>query len=141
MMPCSATPGAGVTETAEKRLVVLMAGKRVGVVGQGEDGRLWLEYEEQWRIARGATPLSLVLPERVEAVVGGDGGVKWLGNDEMAERLRVGGEDRVERISGRHWRRFAETNGLDPDETVTRVDALAARTPGCFADAARDDAV
>ena len=133
---------------AEKRLVVLMAGKRVGVVGQGEDGRLWLEYEERWRIAKGATPLSLsmplarrahqdavvrpflwgllpdnervlerwardyqvsagnpfallrhvgedcagaaqfVMPERVEAALGGDGGVKWLGEDDVAERLR-----------------------------------------------------
>jgi serine/threonine-protein kinase HipA len=406
-----------VAETSEKRLVVLMAGKRVGVVGQGEDGRLWLEYEEPWRIAKSATPLSLsmplarrahqdalvrpvlwgllpdnervlerwardyqvsagnpfallrhvgedcagaaqfVVPERVEAVFSGDGGVKWLGEDEVAERLRtlradptswhvhssgqfslagaqaktalyldpgtrnwgepwgaaptthilkpavaglddhdltehlclaaanlaglpaarsyvvtfdreraivverydrlnqgaggpirrvhqedicqalglaptakyqneggpspeqivdllrreihpartaeaqvarfvdalafnwiiagtdahaknyslllagrqvrlaplydvasalpyddmylprlrmamrVGGEDRVEHISGRHWRRFAEANRLDPHETVRRIDALATRTPGCFADAARDDEV
>ncbi|MEV4642463.1 type II toxin-antitoxin system HipA family toxin [Actinoplanes sp. NPDC049548] len=55
--------------------------------------------------------------------------------------MRVGGEDRIERISGRHWRRFAETNRLDPEETVARVDALAARTPGCFADAAGDNGV
>jgi serine/threonine-protein kinase HipA len=55
--------------------------------------------------------------------------------------MRVGGEDRAERISARHWRRFAEANRLDPDETVTRVDALATRTPGCFADVARDDEV
>src|SRR5688572_14467838 len=62
LMPCSETPGASVAETSEKRLVVLMAGKRVGVVGQGEDGRLWLEYEEPWRIAKSATPLSLSMP-------------------------------------------------------------------------------
>ncbi|WP_433723754.1 type II toxin-antitoxin system HipA family toxin [Actinoplanes sp. CA-051413] len=55
--------------------------------------------------------------------------------------MRVGGEDRIERITGRHWRRFAETNGLDPDKTVARVDVLAERTPGCFAAAASDDDV
>jgi serine/threonine-protein kinase HipA len=55
--------------------------------------------------------------------------------------MRVGGEDRVERVGGRHWRRFAEANRLDPGETVARVDALAARTAACFADAARDDEV
>jgi serine/threonine-protein kinase HipA len=55
--------------------------------------------------------------------------------------MRVGGEDRVEGISGRHWRRFAEANRLDSDETLARVHALAVRTPECFADAARDDEV
>jgi serine/threonine-protein kinase HipA len=55
--------------------------------------------------------------------------------------MRMGGEDRVERIGGRHWRRFAEANRLDPDETVARVDALVARTPGCFAATAHDDEV
>lgn len=55
--------------------------------------------------------------------------------------MRIGGEDRVERISGRHWRRFAEANRLDPDEIVTRVDTLATRTPRCFVDAARDAGV
>lgn len=55
--------------------------------------------------------------------------------------MRVGGEDRIESISGRHWRRFAERNRLDPDETVARVDELAARTPDCFEKAAQDGAV
>jgi len=55
--------------------------------------------------------------------------------------MRVGGENRVESISGRHWCRFAEANRLDPDETLARVDALAARSPECFADVARDDRV
>lgn len=55
--------------------------------------------------------------------------------------MRVGGEDRIEHVTGRHWRRFAEANRLDPDETLARVDALAVRTPDCFADAARDDEV
>jgi serine/threonine-protein kinase HipA len=55
--------------------------------------------------------------------------------------MRVGGEDRIESISGRHWRGFAEANRLDPDETVARVDALAARTPDCFAEATQDGGV
>jgi serine/threonine-protein kinase HipA len=36
----------------------------------------------------------------------------------------------------RHWRRFAEGNGLDPDATVARVDELAARAPEAFKAAA-----
>jgi serine/threonine-protein kinase HipA len=126
-----------------------MAGQRVGVISQGADGRFSLEYEEQWRIAKDATPLSLsmplarrahsdavvrpflwgllpdnervlerwartyqvsagnpfallqhvgedcagaaqfVTPERVTAVLAGDGGVNWLGEGEVADRLRT----------------------------------------------------
>lgn len=55
--------------------------------------------------------------------------------------MRVGGEHRIDRIAGRHWRRFADANGLDPDETVARVNALAERLPGSFAGAAKDPAV
>jgi serine/threonine-protein kinase HipA len=50
--------------------------------------------------------------------------------------MRIGGEYRVDGISGRHWRRFATENGLDPDELTTRVDELAARTTDAFAAAA-----
>ncbi|MCW6005228.1 HipA N-terminal domain-containing protein [Micromonospora sp. CPCC 205371] len=39
-----------------------MAGRRVGVIAEGGDGRLSLEYDEQWRVARDATPLSLSMP-------------------------------------------------------------------------------
>ncbi|WJK43342.1 type II toxin-antitoxin system HipA family toxin [Solwaraspora sp. WMMA2056] len=55
--------------------------------------------------------------------------------------MRIGGEYRVDAVRGRHWRRFAEQNGLDAQEILTQVDALAARTPDCFAAAADDDAV
>lgn len=55
--------------------------------------------------------------------------------------MRVGGDDRVDCIRGRHWRRFAIGNRLDPDETVARIDALAARAPDCFEKAAQDGAV
>ncbi|MET7422404.1 type II toxin-antitoxin system HipA family toxin [Dactylosporangium sp. NPDC005555] len=55
--------------------------------------------------------------------------------------MRIGGEYRIEGISDRHWRRFAETNRLDPEETITRIDTLAARTPGCFEQAAQDGTV
>lgn len=55
--------------------------------------------------------------------------------------MRIGGEYRVDAVRGRHWRRFAEQNGLDAQDVLTQVDALAARTPDCFAAAADDDAV
>ncbi|MFC0527933.1 type II toxin-antitoxin system HipA family toxin [Phytohabitans kaempferiae] len=50
--------------------------------------------------------------------------------------MRVGGEYRIAAIRARHWRRLATDNGLDPDATVARVDALAAGAPGAFAAAA-----
>jgi serine/threonine-protein kinase HipA len=49
-------------EASERRLAVLMAGRRVGVISQGVDGRFSLEYGEQWRLAKDATPLSLSMP-------------------------------------------------------------------------------
>jgi len=52
--------------------------------------------------------------------------------------MRVGGEDRIAALRGRHWRRFAEVNGLDPDATVARVGELAARTPEAFKAVATD---
>lgn len=38
---------------------------------------------------------------------------------------RIGGEYRLESISRRHWRRFAESNRLDPDATLTRIREIA----------------
>lgn len=55
--------------------------------------------------------------------------------------MRIGGEYRIERISGRHWRKLAEMNRLDPEETVARIDSLAARAPECFRRAAENVAV
>jgi serine/threonine-protein kinase HipA len=55
--------------------------------------------------------------------------------------MKIGSEYRVEAISGRHWRAFAERNSLDPDRTVERVDELAKRLPGAFRSAADDAAV
>lgn len=279
-------------DNTQRTLVVLMAGKRVGAVTQGDGGRLAFEYDELWRDYRHATPLSLsmplanrihndaavrpflwgllpdnervlerwartyqvsagnpfallrhvgedcagaaqlVRPERVDAAVAGDGGVKWLDEDDLADRLRslradptswhvhdsgqfslrdahppktveqqvtrfvdalalnwiiagtdahaknysvllagrqvrlaplydvasalpydtlylprlrmamrIGGEDRLDAISGRHWRRFAERNQLDPNATVARIDDLAARLPSSFLHAANNGGV
>lgn len=55
--------------------------------------------------------------------------------------MRIGGEYGVEGASGRHWRRFAQANHLDPGETIERIDDLVSRTPDAFATAAEDDAV
>ena len=55
--------------------------------------------------------------------------------------MKIGGEYGVDATSGRHWRRFAQANRLDPDETIARIDDLAARTPDAFATAAKDKAV
>lgn len=53
--------------------------------------------------------------------------------------MRIGSEYRIEGIRGRHWRRFAEVNGLDAGIVLERIDDLAARTPGCLATALQDD--
>jgi len=55
--------------------------------------------------------------------------------------MRIASEYRVEAITGRHWRAFAEQNGLDPDRTVARIDELARRLPEAFREAASADAV
>lgn len=55
--------------------------------------------------------------------------------------MRIGGEYRLEAISGRHWRRFATANGLDADEVIHGLDSLAARIPDAFATAAKSKAV
>ncbi len=43
--------------------------------------------------------------------------------------MRIGGEYGVEAASGRHWRRFAQANLLDPDETIERIDDAALLPP------------
>ena len=55
--------------------------------------------------------------------------------------MRIGGEYRVERITARHWRRFAADNGLDPDGTIQRLHQLTERVPAAFAEVARDPSV
>jgi serine/threonine-protein kinase HipA len=52
--------------------------------------------------------------------------------------MRVGGEYRVQGVIGRHWRRFADQNGLDADPLLAKIDDLAARAPDAFSAAARD---
>jgi serine/threonine-protein kinase HipA len=47
--------------------------------------------------------------------------------------MRIGGEYRLEAISGRHWRRFAAATGLDPDTLIERIADLAADTPDALA--------
>jgi serine/threonine-protein kinase HipA len=49
--------------------------------------------------------------------------------------MRIGGEYRLEAISGGHWRRFAMAFRLEPDEFVARIDDLAARVPVALAEA------
>jgi hypothetical protein len=55
--------------------------------------------------------------------------------------MRIGGEYRADAIAGRHWRRFAEANRLDPEAAVMRIDALAERAPDCFEQAAQAETV
>jgi serine/threonine-protein kinase HipA len=55
--------------------------------------------------------------------------------------MKTGGEYGLDAVHGRHWRRFAQANRLDPDETVARIDDLAARTPDAFTASAKDKAV
>jgi hypothetical protein len=54
--------------------------------------------------------------------------------------MRIGGKYGVEATSGRHWRRFAQANLLDPDKVIERVDDLAGRTADVFSTAAEDEA-
>lgn len=55
--------------------------------------------------------------------------------------MRVGGEYRIARLTGRHWRRLAPAIGVDADALVARIDALAARVPDALAAAGTTDPV
>ncbi|MCW6005227.1 HipA N-terminal domain-containing protein [Micromonospora sp. CPCC 205371] len=46
-----------------------------------------------------------VMPGRVEAVLRDEGGVKWFGEDELAERLRTLRADPLTTRSSGRWRR------------------------------------
>jgi serine/threonine-protein kinase HipA len=55
--------------------------------------------------------------------------------------MKIGGEYRVETVYGRHWRRFAAANGLDPEYVLDRVNRLVTRVPDAFARVAASPAV
>jgi serine/threonine-protein kinase HipA len=55
--------------------------------------------------------------------------------------MKIGGEYAPDGVHGRHWRRFALANRLDPDETTARIDDLATRTPDALTASAKDAAV
>lgn len=55
--------------------------------------------------------------------------------------MRIGSEYRVDAITGRHWERFAERNGLNAERLKERIDELAGRLPGAFREAAAAEAV
>jgi serine/threonine-protein kinase HipA len=53
---------AAVSEGDGKRLVVLLGGRRVGVVVEDGHGRLSLSYDDEWRSSSDAVPVSLPMP-------------------------------------------------------------------------------
>lgn len=55
--------------------------------------------------------------------------------------MKIGDEYRVEATTGRHWRNFAAANGLDPDETIARIDQLVERAPEAFGTAAKAETI
>lgn len=55
--------------------------------------------------------------------------------------MKIGGEFKVNAITARHWRRFAEATQLDPESVVAQVKRLAERLPAAFAYAAHEPQV
>jgi serine/threonine-protein kinase HipA len=55
--------------------------------------------------------------------------------------MKIGGEYRAAAVTGRHWRKFAEAAGLDPETVVAQVVRLAEQLPAAFAHAAEDPRV
>jgi serine/threonine-protein kinase HipA len=55
--------------------------------------------------------------------------------------MRIGGEYSLEGLAGRHWRRFATANALDPDALVNRIATLATDLPAALRGAAEAPAV
>jgi HipA-like C-terminal domain len=80
----------------------------------------------------------VIVVERYDRVHGRDGRVVRIHQEDACKAL---GEYRLEAISGRHWRRFAEANGLDPHDVGSRLRDLAQRAPEAFAAAAVTPAV
>ncbi|MBN1174951.1 MAG: HipA N-terminal domain-containing protein [Micromonosporaceae bacterium] len=69
-------------------LIILLGGRRIGVLRQVEAGRLTLEYDEDWRNSPTPTPLSHSMPaDRVGAILAGSGEVVWLTEDDLVRRL------------------------------------------------------
>ena len=137
------------TDLTGKVLVMLIGGRRAGVVTEGHGGRLTLTYDETWRTATNSTAVSLALPlttsthddrvtraflwgllpdnehvlerwarthqvsarnpfallrhvgedcagavqftvpDRADALLAGEGGVTWIDDNEIAQRLRI----------------------------------------------------
>jgi serine/threonine-protein kinase HipA len=55
--------------------------------------------------------------------------------------MRIGTEHGMEAVAGRHWRRLAGANDLDPDETLATVADVVQRIPDAFVEAVRERAV
>jgi serine/threonine-protein kinase HipA len=51
--------------------------------------------------------------------------------------MRIGGEYGINKIDQRHWRRFAEAVGFEPERTLRRIGQLAAHVSDAFADVAK----
>jgi serine/threonine-protein kinase HipA len=58
----SALKGPVMVDKDDRSLAVLIGGCRAGVVAMGAAGRFSLKYDEAWREAETATPLSLSMP-------------------------------------------------------------------------------
>lgn len=57
------------------------------------------------------------------------------GKEKLAQK--IGGEYRAGQIRPRHWKRAAETAGIDAGDYLARIETLAADIPDAFTDAAR----
>ncbi|MBU2667569.1 HipA domain-containing protein [Actinoplanes bogorensis] len=55
--------------------------------------------------------------------------------------MKIGSEYRIEAITGRHWRAFAESNRLDADRILARIADLAGRLPEALRQASNSAAV
>jgi serine/threonine-protein kinase HipA len=55
--------------------------------------------------------------------------------------MRIGGEYSVNKIDRRHWCRFAEAVGFDPERTLRRIGLLATHIGDAFVDVARSASV
>jgi serine/threonine-protein kinase HipA len=55
--------------------------------------------------------------------------------------MRIGGEYGVVKVERRHWQRFAEAVGLDPDQAIQRIDDMASQITDAFAGIVDSDSV
>ncbi|XVU25924.1 HipA domain-containing protein [Actinoplanes sp. CA-054009] len=135
--------------TPEQIISLIRSVVRPAVVAEAEVGRFVDALALNWLLggtdAHAKNYSLLLLPGQVRLAPLYDVASSLPYDDTCRPRLRlamkIGSEYRIEAITGRHWRAFAERNKLDAERLLERIDDLAVRLPEALREAASADVV